>query len=68
MMSKQRKALKLGDIRYVSGRASSRVKVVGQVDELRVLIEYLTVGPTSRYKVGDQVEMNRRCLYPYGGR
>jgi len=67
-MSKQRKKLKIGDIRYVSGRASSRVKVVGQTNELRVLVEYLTVGPTSKYKVGERVEMNRRGLYPFGGR
>ena len=62
-----RNVLKYGDIKWLSG-GSTKVQVFGSFDSDKPLVKILEAGIRSRYKVGDEVHISRRCLYHTHGK
>ena len=67
-MTYEKNKLVQGDIRYVSGFASTTVEIVGNVTGQQVQVKYLTVSEYNAHQPNDVVYMSRRILYPRGER
>ena len=66
MAKTKRTVLKYGDHKYVQG-SRTKVKVIGGFEHKEPLCEILETGPTSKYLVGDIVDIPRNILYPHRG-
>ena len=62
--------LELGEIKYLHGFKSSKVKVIENIDGNFVLCRILTAPKGGKYEdyKGEAVYINRRSLYPRGER
>ena len=62
--------LNIGDMKYLSGSKASRVRVLQFPDDPDVLCKILTAPAGGKYEkyIGENVYINRRVLYPRGGR
>lgn len=63
-----RYVLKIGDVRFASGYASTKVEIMANPNAMQIRVKYLTVGPNAKHHVGEIVRMSRRNLYPTGDR
>ena len=61
-MVKERKELKIGDIRYLSG-FSTKVRVLRRIKYMYIWCEVLEVSPRSKHKVGDVIYVYRNILW-----
>lgn len=64
--NRKRTVLKYGDTKYIMG-SKTKVKVIGGFEHKKPLCEILETGPTSKYLIGDVVDIPRNILYPYRG-
>lgn len=61
-MAKERKELKVGDIRYLSG-FSTKVKLLSRFNYKYIWCEVLEVSPFSKHKIGDVIYVYRNILW-----
>lgn len=59
-----RNQLYYGEFKYVCG-GRTMVKLIGDFEADKPICKVFEVGPTSKFLVGDEVRISRRCLYPY---
>ena len=68
----QRRVIYVGDIFYVCGYRNSKVQVImippKKENDLDVLCRYLPAPVSKPEKLGKNIWISRRCLYPRGGR
>lgn len=62
----QKTVREIGSIWFLQGR-KTKVKIL-EVGSPKSLVEILEIGNTSRYKVGEQVKVSNKVLYPRQGR
>lgn len=59
-----RKPLRIGDIRYLSGKAT-KVEIVGNENGMYPEVKVLEKSKLSKFQVGQIIRIYRRILYPY---
>ena len=67
-MTYTRNQLTIGDVLFIQGYRSSRVEVIGNVDDAEVKIKYLSAPAYKPELKGTTRLISRKILYPRGGR